>query len=140
MLDSIKSTKKNPAKRLEYEKKMLEEMPVLLKLVADVEANADIQAFWIAASLKCPTWFEVKNIFTLICPNSAGAERVFSYLSRSWSKNQKRAKEDLVSASVMRQYNNRKVKMEHTPRVTDDLATRNAQLQSRLAARAAARL
>ena len=140
MLDSIKFTKKNPAKRLEYEKKMLEEMQVLLRLVTDVEVNADIQAFWIAASLKCPTWLEVNNIFTLISPNSAGAERVFSYLCLSWSKNQKRAKEDLVSASVMRQYNNRKVKMERTPRVTDDLATRNAQLQSRLATRAAARL
>ena len=55
-----------------------------------------------------PNWANVCKIILLVQPSSAAAERVFSLLQNTFSRQQSRSLEDYVAVSMMLQYNYKK--------------------------------
>ena len=82
------------------------ELPAYLSLAEDVSADVNVTSWWKDHEQDIPSWGEASKLMLLVQPSSAAAERVFSLLENSFSKQQTRSLEDYVSLSVMLQYNN----------------------------------
>jgi hypothetical protein len=61
--------------------------------------------FWAAYALELPDWFLASKEISLITPNSASCERLFSHLSGSFNDNQQNALQDYKLATAMLRYN-----------------------------------
>ena len=75
-----------------------------------------VLVFWRRNWRKFPTWAKVASIVFSMTPNSAGAERVFSFLKLMFGDTRTTALltalADLIEGSLMLKYNNAKRKAE----------------------------
>ena len=76
----------------------------------DVDAfTEDVLLFWANHGKEFPTWALSMRIVGAFTPTSAAAERVFSLLKLLWGDTQMSALADMIQASLMLKYNQRKV-------------------------------
>lgn len=81
------------------------ELPTYLSLSADVSSGIDILKWWKDHHEELPKWSAAALSVFLVQPSSAAAERVFSLLKSSFGEQQQSALHDLVTATLMVQYN-----------------------------------
>jgi hypothetical protein len=67
------------------------------------------EMFWNVNALHLPIWFEASREVVLICPSSAGCERLFSLMTNGFNAQQGRALDDYILASVMIRYNRERI-------------------------------
>ena len=86
------------------------ELPHYLATAEDLSPDYDVVEWWKAHEPDIPNWADVCKLILLVQPSSAAAERVFSLLQNSFSRQQYKSLEDYmyIAASVMLQYNSRK--------------------------------
>ena len=65
--------------------------------------------FWRRNWRKFPTWGKAASIVFSMTPNSAGAERVFSFLKLMFGDTQMKVFADYIQAALLLAYNKRKV-------------------------------
>ena len=82
------------------------ELPTYLAAAEDVSAQVDPLTWWKIHENDLPLWAKACKMVLLVQPSSGAAERVFSILEASFSKQQCKSLEDYVELSVMIQYNN----------------------------------
>ena len=68
-----------------------------------------VLAWWASNGSKFPAWAAAARIVFSFTPNSAAAERVFSLLKLFFGDTRMSALADLIQASLMLRYNQRKV-------------------------------
>ena len=85
---------------------MKSELPTYLSLAADVFPDVTVTSWWKNHEQEIPSGGAACKLMLLVQLSSAAAERVFSILENSFSKQQTQSLEDYVSLSVMLQYNN----------------------------------
>ena len=83
------------------------ELPTYLSLSADVDANVDVLKWWKDHHEELPQWSLAALKVLLIQPSSAAAERVFSLMKNAFGDQQQSSLQDLVTATLMVQYNKR---------------------------------
>ena len=83
------------------------ELSTYIAAVEDISKSIDPLEWWESNEERMPNWASAFKKLVLVQPSSAAAERVFSLLSKSFSKLQTRSLEDYVQLSIMLQYNNR---------------------------------
>ena len=83
------------------------ELSTYIAAVEDISKSIDPLEWWESNEERLPNWASAFKKLVLVQPSSAAAERVFSLLSKSFSKLQTRSLEDYVQLSIMLQYNNR---------------------------------
>ena len=81
------------------------ELPNYLAAAGNVSAQVDSLTWWKIHEDDLPLWAKACKMVLLVQPFSAAAERVFSVLQGSFSRQQYRSLEDYVELSVMLQYN-----------------------------------
>lgn len=85
-----------------------EELPQYLAACEDIHEDIDALAWWKRHHRNHPAWSNAFKKILLVQPSSGAAERVFSLLQNSFSKQQESALEDYYESSIMLQYNHRK--------------------------------
>ena len=83
------------------------ELPTYLSLSADASATIDIPKWWKDHHEELPHWSSAIQKVLLVQPSSAAAERVFSLLKNAFGEQQQSTLHDLVTATLMVQYNKR---------------------------------
>ena len=83
------------------------ELPSYLSAAEDLSPDYDIIQWWKTHEPELPNWANVCKLILLVQPSSAAAERVFSLLQNTFSRQQYRSLEDYIVLSVMLQYNSR---------------------------------
>ena len=84
------------------------ELPTYLSLSADVSSDLDVLKWWKDHHEERPGWSSAALKAFLVQPSSAAAERVFSLLKNAFGEQQQSSLHDLVTATLMVQYNRRK--------------------------------
>eukprot|EP00966_Prymnesium_polylepis_P070133 1630489-Prymnesium_polylepis.1 len=72
------------------------------------EFTKSVLAWWASNGSKFPTWAAAARIVFSFTPNSAAAERVFSLLKLFFGDTRMSALADLIQASLMLRFNQRK--------------------------------
>ena len=83
------------------------ELPTYLSLSADASAAIDTLKWWKDHHEELPHWSSAIQKVLLVQPSSAAAERVFSLLKNAFGEQQQSTLHDLVTATLMVQYNKR---------------------------------
>ena len=84
------------------------ELPRYLSAAEDLSPDYDVIQWWKTHESDLPNWANVCKIILLVQPSSAAAERVFSLLQNTFSRQQYRSLEDYIAVSMMLQYNYKK--------------------------------
>ena len=85
------------------------ELPTYLSLTTDLSTDIDVPKWWKDHHEELPKWSAAALKAFLVQPSSAAAESVFSLLKNSFGEQQQSALHDLVTATLMVQYNRRKM-------------------------------
>lgn len=89
--------------------RLCEELPIYLTAAADATLDAgSTRLKWWQEQTRLPNWQRLAKIVFAILPSSAPAERVFSLLQASSTKQQGHRLVDQLEASLMLQYNQRR--------------------------------
>ena len=83
------------------------ELPTYLSLSADASAAIDTPKWWKDHHEELPHWSSAIQKVLLVQPSSAAAERVFSLLKNAFGEQQQSTLHDLVTATLLIQYNKR---------------------------------
>lgn len=81
------------------------ELPSVLAACEGVHHSVNPIDWWKSHGEQFKTWLEAFKLVLLVQPSSASAERVFSLLTNSFSRQQESALEDYIQLSVLLQYN-----------------------------------
>ena len=80
------------------------ELPSYFAAAEDVSEQVDAIGWWNGHKSNLPRWASAFKLLILVQPSSAAAERVFSLLTSSFTK-QESSLEDYIQLSIMLQYN-----------------------------------
>ena len=81
------------------------ELPSYFAAAEDVSEQVDAIGWWNGHKSNLPKWASAFKLLILVQPSSAAAERVFSLLTSSFTKQQESSLEDYIQLSIMLQYN-----------------------------------
>ena len=81
------------------------ELPTYLALAADVSSDINPLKWWKDHHEELPKWSSAALKVFLVQPSSTAVERVFSLLKNSFGEQQQSSLNDLVTATLMVQYN-----------------------------------
>ena len=80
---------------------LMPELPSHFAAAEDVCEEVDVVGWWKGHKSNLPKWASAFELLILVQPSSAGAERVFSLLTSSFTKQQESSLEDYIQLSII---------------------------------------